>query len=487
MSSSGPQASRTADTTNLQRSMSASTLLSEGRVSSFGFALPTRYTVEPHLITSRPAPVQMTKSASTATLPSSYSLSAFRMGSLVPDSAASRNDHALSQFADPHPSQVQLQLAEQQYNIRLSEWNRHVAFQNSNHGESKMRSKYRLIQEQRRAAADSNRHGQPRQQAWLASQKRIGYAARPRTQHEFTPGTFTTLANLSATDLAQVARQAAAQHRPPPQRKKVHAPAQQRRPPPPPPNPRQPTAAPDHVSLADVTAPGALTGAGAPVLMHRPAPSAPIAAAPRHRAPPSYDKLSVASISSAYLSAGSVAMPAPRPAPRAPPPPPAHRQPPRPPPKDEMPPPHRQPPWPPPREDVFDGEAMAQAIKERKRAQAEAQAMADQERKQRLSSPALKKDLLLIKGMFESKYKHLHDGFRKMNQTSHTKFRDSSKLTTDEFIKGLRGFGLPISQEHLEGITELMTGGKREISLADFTGVLKSVHSEYNATSRMGM
>lgn len=136
---------------------------------------------------------------------------------------------------------------------------------------------------------------------------------------------------------------------------------------------------------------------------------------------------------------------------------------------------------------MFDGEAMAQTIMERKRAQAAAQAVAAQERKKQLSTPALKRDLVLIKGMFESKYKHLHDGFRKMNRSSHQKVHDSSKLTTEEFMQGLRSFGLPICQEHLEGITELMSGGKHEISLAGFTSVLKGVHPEYNSSSRMGM
>lgn len=456
------------------RSSSSSTLLSEGRVGAGAFAIPTRYTVEPQMLSSRPAPVQMTKSASIGALsmPSEYSSAAYRMGSLVPAPNAFQTDHTLSHFADPHPSQAQLQLAEQQYNIRMSEWNQHVALQHSQ-SKSRTRSKYRLIQEQRRAMAEANRRKHP-MQAWIDGQKRVGYALRPRTEHEFTPGTYTTLADVSASNLAHTIQQHAKQHRAPPQRPAPQRPAPQRLAKAhPQPHATRMSAEPAGGGriAAAVAAAAAAGGSAAPD--HRAPPPGPAPVRPRHRPPPpAYDALSIDTVSSAYLNGSSAQVSvsgeplaahrsAPRMAPES-----AHRPPPRPPPR------------PLPVAEEFDGEAMAMAIKAQKLAKAEAEEALKMERKENIATPALKKDLLLISGAIQNKFTRMHDGFRKMNCNSGTKLRSSSSLTAEEFTQGIRSYGLPIPQNHIDDIAELMMNDKGAIELQGFVTVLKGSEQE---------
>ena len=460
---------------SMPRSMSANTLLSEGRVSRSGFALPPRYTVEPRLLTSRPAPVRMTKSASYAALATEYSNSAYRVGSLMPAPVALNADHSLSQFADPHPSQAQLQLADQQYNIRKSEWNRHVASQHAQ-TQAKLRSKYRIIQEQRRVASEANRRAH-QMNSWIDGQKRIGYGTRPRTEHEFTPGTYTTLADVSSSNLLSSIQQKARQHRPPPQRSAPAAaafPQQQQRP---------ISAAGGGRVAAAVAAANASAAPSAPG--HRTPPPAP-AGTTRHRAPPP-PPMSVDSISTAYLNEGSehlsvvdgLAPFAHRAAPRmAPPPPPvaAHRPPPRPPPR-----PPREPPSP---EQQFDGESIANAVKLQRLAKAEANEAQKRERLARLQTPELMKDLELISGVLQTKYSKLQDGFHNMKKSSGSDMSKSNSLRPEDFEKGIQRLGLPVPQQHIRGIAELMMNEQGQIELKDYGRVLKGIDYDTGVVAR---
>ena len=109
--------------------------------------------------------------------------------------------------------------------------------------------------------------------------------------------------------------------------------------------------------------------------------------------------------------------------------------------------------------------AMAEALKAAKAAKKAEEAAAKKARIAELSTPALKKDMQLLAGAMETRYKHVHEGFLKLNQGNyHTSSMGS--LTTEQLADGVENFGLPIKRENVMLMAEAM-GARGELGLID--------------------
>ena len=403
--------------------------------------------------TSRPPNVHMTRSASFSPLPAAYNSAAYRIGMLVPDARSYDADHTVSSFADPHPSSAQLQLARQQYTLRMTEWQRHVQTQHTT-DRRKLKSEQALLEEDnvRAVLAAMRRSGKA---GWLDA-RGLGMGA-PKGR-----GSLSTIGVASMSSFSTMAAGPPQHHRPPPSMMEVDGKHGSKglthRPPPP-----QPAAMGSQEN----------PGSNYPTDAAR-EPLAPSPAVPSHRAPPTL--------------APNPAVPSHRAPPTLAPK--QHRAPPsKPPARPSVIPSRAPPPLPlqPPEstvDAVFDGEAMAVELKSRKQAEAARQVAARQHRLGQIATPALKKDLRLIANALDCKHKHMHEGFRKMRRSSTGK--SSALLSTEQLSASVKRLGLPISEEHVLHIAELMgaSGEDGLINLADFAAVLRGQDYEGSVIGR---
>lgn len=117
-------------------------------------------------------------------------------------------------------------------------------------------------------------------------------------------------------------------------------------------------------------------------------------------------------------------------------------------------------------------------------AKAEANEAQKRERLARLQTPELMKDLELISGVLQTKYSKLQDGFHNMKKSSGSDMSKSNSLRPEDFEKGIQRLGLPVPQQHIRGIAELMMNEQGQIELKDYGRVLKGIDYDTGVVAR---